>query len=66
MIEIKCGKRQFDRIITALSVAPLDKRDRCVLGKNAYTCPALSEASGAVDGCRECLKQRITRTGERS
>lgn len=55
MIQIKCTKTQFQRIIKALSVNPLEN-NRCVLGKTEKTCPSLNNK---VESCQECLRQHI-------
>lgn len=57
MIEIKCSKAQFNRIIHRLMIGCLID-DKCVLGKNEFTCHFIK---GKTPSCTECLKQHIKR-----
>lgn len=64
MIEIKCSKAQFDRIMTNLSTCGrLSKRNGlavCVLGKSQYSCPAINGKNPQLS-CIECLRKNIVR-----
>lgn len=58
LIEIKCSKAQFDRIMMNLTTAGCLVNNRCVLGKSQYTCPALSGKESELS-CTQCLKRNI-------
>ena len=59
MIEIKCSKTQYDRIIKAL-VRHGQLYGKCVFGKDGYTCPSLN-GRGEKTTCAECLHKNIVR-----
>ncbi len=62
MIEIKCSKAQFDRIMTNLSTCgSLSKSNGlsvCILGKSQYTCPAINGKNPNLS-CTDCLRKNI-------
>lgn len=58
MIEIKCSKAQFDRIMVNLITAGCLVGHKCVLGKSQYTCPALNGKEPTLN-CTDCLKRNI-------
>ena len=64
MIEIKCSKAQFDRIMTNLSTCGCLSKSNglsvCVLGKSQYTCPAINGKNPQLS-CTECLRKNIVR-----
>lgn len=57
MIEIKCNKRQYERIISAASC--FLSNGRCLLGKTFRTCPALYNDPNLT--CDVCLRRKIKR-----
>ncbi len=59
MIEVKCSKEQYNRLIKALMQSGL-VGDRCVLGKDGYSCPICTGKSGETD-CKKCLEKNIKR-----
>ncbi len=59
MIEIKCSKAQYKRIITALSTSGLIN-GKCVLGKDGYSCPSVNGKNPSLT-CTECLRKNIVR-----
>lgn len=59
MIEIKCTKAQYKRLIKALNQCGLVD-GKCVLGKDGYSCPICVGASNELD-CRKCLESHIVR-----
>ncbi len=65
MIEIKCSKAQFNRIMENLSTCGcLSKRNGlavCVLGKSIYSCPAIIGKNTNLT-CTECLQKHIKRS----
>ncbi len=65
MIEIKCSKAQFNRIMTNLSTCGcLFKQNGlsvCVLGKSQYSCPELNGKNPQLK-CTECLQKHIKRS----
>lgn len=67
MIEVKCTKAEYRRILDALSESGLLLNERCVLGKDEFTCPAANGKEPCLD-CSECLRRNIkhipTRTPE--
>lgn len=62
MIEIKCTKKQYNKLIDALCISDLDSEGKCFLGKWAMTCPALNTEPEL--SCRGCLKRHIKRLQE--
>ena len=58
MIEIKCSKAQYNRILTNLTDCGMLINGRCVLGKSYTTCPGTNGSQPALN-CRECLKKNI-------
>ncbi len=58
MIEIKCSKAQFNRIIDALMRGGLNADGKCVLGKDEYSCH--------YSTCTECFRKNIVRKEVRS
>lgn len=67
MVEIKCSKAQFDRIMTNLSTCGCLCKSNglsvCVLGKSQYTCPAINGKSPELT-CKQCLEKNIKRVQE--
>ena len=61
MIEIKCSKAQFERILTNLTDCGMLINERCVLGKSYTTCPALNGKNPDLR-CAECLRKNIKRS----
>lgn len=59
MIEVKCSKAQYNRIIKALMQSGL-VNGKCVLGKDGYSCPICTGASNELD-CKKCLEKHIKR-----
>lgn len=59
MIEIKCSKAQFERIMKNLTEAGCLVDGKCVLGKGLYTCYS---TLGKVTSCTECLRKHIKHT----
>lgn len=59
MIEIKCTKAQYKRIIKALNQCGLID-GKCVLGKDGYTCPICIGTSSEFN-CLKCLERHIVR-----
>lgn len=58
MIEIKCSKAAYERIIEACAYA-----DKCVLGKSAFTCYGLKLDKRSLNyNCKECLREHIKRS----
>ena len=59
MIEIKCSKIQYERIIDALRCYYEDHK--CGIGRSSLSCPA--QTNPALHGmrCEECLKKHIRR-----
>lgn len=60
MIEIKCSKAQFKRILTSLTESGMLFDNRCVLGKTSATCPAVNGSKPKLT-CKDCLKKNIKR-----
>lgn len=58
MIEIKCSKAQYNRIIYAMANAQLSN-GRCVIGKSYQTCPALYVDKSLT--CEACIRKRVKR-----
>ena len=58
MIEIKCSKAQYNRILTNLTDNGALINGRCVLGKSYLTCPATNGIKPELS-CKECLKKHI-------
>ena len=56
MIEIKCSKAQFKRIMVNLTEAGCLVDGKCVLGKSLYTCYG---NTGKVANCSECICKHI-------
>lgn len=63
LIEIKCSKAQFDRIIANLTTTGCLINNRCVLGKSKYTCPAINGKEHLLN-CPQCLKRNIKHIGK--
>ena len=59
MIEIKCGKAQFNRIVEAMIESSLHE-EKCVLGKTAYTCPAVGDNFSSLT-CDKCIRAKVLR-----
>lgn len=59
MVEIKCTKAQYKRLIKALNQCGLVD-GKCVLGKDGYSCPICVGTSNELD-CRKCLERHIVR-----
>ncbi len=59
MIEVACSKAQYKRLIEALNQSGWIG-DRCVLGKNEYSCPICKGKSDDLN-CRNCLEEHIKR-----
>ena len=59
MIEIKCGRNQFNRIINAMVYSALSESGKCIMGKNEWSCPYLRK--GDVADCPKCIKQNVRR-----
>lgn len=57
MIEIKCSKAQFNRIMTNLTDAGCLVDGKCVLGKGYNTCPSLNK--NKTISCKDCLNNHI-------
>lgn len=60
MIEIKCSKTQFDRIMKNLTEGGIIVKNKCVLGKSVYTCPSINGREPKLT-CKDCLKRNIKR-----
>ena len=60
MIEIKCSKAQFDRIMKNLTEGGILVNNKCVLGKSAGTCPSVNGTEPELS-CKDCLKRNIKR-----
>lgn len=59
MIEIKCTKAQYDRLIECVQSYYED--GKCFLGKSIrFTCPNYKDKNTAIS-CEECLKKHIKR-----
>lgn len=56
MIEIKCSKAQYERVLSKCQNGPLID-GKCVLGKNENTCPAL--VGDKFLSCDQCLRKNI-------
>lgn len=65
MIEIKCSKAQFDRILTSLTDCGMLFSGCCVLGKSYATCPATNGSQPDLR-CKECLKKNVKRIDKRA
>ncbi len=59
MIEIKCSKAQYNRIIEKLMFGGT-VNGKCVLGKNEFTCPAVNGLKPELT-CTECFKKKFKR-----
>ena len=59
MIEIKCKKTQYDRLIKSIVTSTLDDKGRCFLGKTYLTCPAVTKEFDL--SCEVCLRRNIKR-----
>ena len=63
MIEIKCNKRQYERIISSLAVSSeRNKGGLCVLGRSYRTCPTPDLVSITI--CDACIRKEIKRIEE--
>lgn len=60
VIEIKCSKAQFNRIIDALMCSGINADGKCVLGKNEHTCH-YSNGKNRNLTCTECFRKNIVR-----
>ena len=64
MIEIKCSKAQFNRIITNLAASGYSLNSSgnavCILGKSYHNCPAINGKSPELT-CTQCLNKNIKR-----
>ena len=60
MIEIKCSKAQFNRIIDALMRSGINADGKCVLGKNEGTCHYANGKNKNLT-CTECFRKNIVR-----
>ena len=60
MIEIKCSKAQFKRILASLTESGMLFNNHCVLGKSSTTCPATNGSQPNLT-CKDCLKKNIKR-----
>lgn len=58
MIEIKCTKAVYERLIEVATTYYDTKANCCFLGKKLYTCPA--ERNKELT-CNECLRKNIKR-----
>ena len=58
MIEIKCSKAQFKRIIDCLMQSGLNADRRCVLDKNELSCHFTNGKNRNLT-CTECMKKNI-------
>ncbi len=61
MIEIKCTKAQYERLICAAKT--YYEKDVCFLGKTFYSCPSINQQS--VTDCDECLRKHIKRVDKK-
>lgn len=62
MIEIKCSKRQYERIVDALRTYHED--GACGLGKTYVSCPAVLGRSDLK--CDQCVRKHMKRGSGRS
>ena len=60
MIEIKCTKAEYKRIINALLCSNYQDGGKCVMGKGPWTCPAINDENSKLT-CEDCLKNNIKR-----
>ena len=54
MIEIKCSKLQFNRILEAMQ--DYYDTDKCILGKTCKSCPACNDKD---NDCKICLSKHV-------
>lgn len=60
MIEIKCTKAVYERLIEATYTYFDTSTQRCFLGKTYLSCPAERHKELT---CKECLRKHIKRVG---